>query len=107
MASGRRSGMRLWHLTLGVLITACVLSLSRDPAGAVAVIVFITGLGEVVLGTTAIMALFQTLGALGEARGLAAHAEALVATTVVLTVATAIMCGWLFIGAWIVQVAVA
>jgi hypothetical protein len=102
-----RNSMRLWHLTLTIVIVALVLGAARDPVATVAIIVFITGLGEVVVGTTAIMALFQTLGALGEAKGLAAHAEALVATTLVLTVATAIMCGWLFIGAWIVQVAVA
>jgi hypothetical protein len=99
--------MRLWHLLLTVLLGALLLSAARDPVAIVAVIVFVTGLGEVVLGTTAIMALFQTLGALGTARGLTAHAEALVATTVVLAVATALMTGWLFIGAWIVQAAVA
>jgi len=99
--------MRLWHFTLTIVLVALVLSAAQDPVATVAAIVFVTGLGEVVLGTTAIMALFQTLGALGEARGLVAHAEALVATSVVLAVATAIMSAWLFVGAWIVQVAVA
>ena len=57
----------------------------------VGLIVFVTGLGETALGVTAIMALFQTVGAIGMARGLLEHAEAMAATTVVLVVATAVM----------------
>ncbi|AGA25903.1 hypothetical protein [Singulisphaera acidiphila] len=99
--------MRLWHLTLAIVLIALVLTVAQDAVGMVAIVVFITGLGEAVVGTTAIIALFQTLGSLGEAKGLSAHAEAVVATTVVLAVSTAIMTGWLFIGAWIVQAVVA
>ncbi|WP_406696752.1 hypothetical protein V5E97_37770 [Singulisphaera sp. Ch08] len=99
--------MRLWHLTFAIVLIALGLTIAQDPVGVVAIIVFVTGLGEVVVGTTAILALFQTLGSLGHAKGLFAHAEALVATTVVLAVSTAIMTGWIFIGAWIVQVVVA
>ena len=40
----------------------------RDEVGRVAVIVFFTGLGTCVAGVASIMALFQTVGALGEAR---------------------------------------
>lgn len=99
--------MRLWHLVLIILVLSVVLSLSRDPVGRVAVVVFFTGLGEAVMGTTAILALFQTLGALGEARGLSAHAEAVAATAVVLGIATATMTGWLWVGLWLVQASVA
>lgn len=99
--------MRIRHLLLTVLVVAVLMSALRDPVAVVAVIVFITGLGEVVLGTTAVLALFQTLGALGMAKGFAAHAEAFGATLVVLAVSTAVMSGWLFIGVWIVQAAVA
>lgn len=99
--------MRLWHLTFAIVLIALGLTVAQDAVGMVAIIVFITGLGEVVVGTTAVMALFQTLGSLGEAKGLSAHAEAVIATTVVLAVFTAIMTGWLFIGAWIVQAVVA
>lgn len=95
--------MRLWHLTIAVLLLGIVFSLVRDPVGRVALIVFVTGLGETVLGVTAIMALFQTVGAIGMARGLLEHAEALAATTVVLAVATAVMTFWLFVGVWLIQ----
>ncbi len=44
------------------------------------------------------MALFQTVGAIGEAEGPVAHAEALLATLIVLVAATALMCGLLFVG---------
>jgi hypothetical protein len=95
--------MRLWHLTVVILMLGVVFSLVRDPVGRVGLIVFMTGLGETVLGVTAIMALFQTVGAIGMARGLLEHAEAMAATTVVLAVATAVMSFWLFIGVWLIQ----
>ena len=41
--------------------------------GRIALIVFLTALGEVVLGIAAVLALFQTIGAIGMARGLHEH----------------------------------
>src|SRR5262245_17633038 len=98
--------MRIWHLVFAVGVSALVLTIGRDPVGRVALIVFVTALGEVILVTTAILALFQTIGAMGMARGLLAHMEAAAATTLVLVIATAIMSIWLFIGAWMVQVSI-
>ena len=72
--------MRLWHLFVVILGLSLIFTIVRDPVGRIALTVFLTGLGEVVIGTTAVMALFQTIGSLGEAKGLFAHAEA-VATT--------------------------
>ena len=95
--------MRLWHLFVFIMALGMVLAIARDPVGRVALIVFVTALGEVVIGTTAILALFQTIGSLGEAKGLVAHAEAVATTTLVLVLATAIMSSWLFGGAWLVQ----
>jgi hypothetical protein len=99
--------MRLWHLVLGIFVMALVLTLARDPAGRVAVIVFIFGLGEAISGTTAILALFRTIGAIGEADSPLAHAGAVLATTVVLAVATTIMASLFFAGAWLVRASVA
>jgi hypothetical protein len=98
--------MRLWHLGFVILLLAIVFTVARDTVGLIALIVFTTALGEVVLGTTAVMALFQTIGALGMARGFVEHGQAVAATTIVLIVATAIMSVWLFIGAWLVQAVV-
>jgi hypothetical protein len=98
--------MRLWHLLFSVALVAFILVMIRDPVGCVAVIVFFTGLGEVFFGTTALLLLFQTVGSFGEAKGFLAHVEALVATAMVLFVATAVMSAWLFIGAWLVQASV-
>jgi hypothetical protein len=95
--------MRLWHLSVFIIILGTVLAIARDPVGRVAMIVFVTALGEVIIGTTAILALFQTIGSLGEAKGLVAHAEAVATTTLVLVLATAVMSSWLFGGAWLVQ----
>ena len=95
--------MKLWHLVVFILFLGMVLSIVRDPVGRIALIVFVTALGEVVFGATAVLALFQTIGALGEAKGLFAHAEAVATTALVLIVATTIMSSWLFAGAWLVQ----
>jgi hypothetical protein len=95
--------MRLWHLFVVILGLSLVLTIVRDQVGRIALIVFITALGEVFFGTTAVMALFQTIGSLGEAKGLFAHAEALATTALVLIIATTIMSSWLFAGAWLVQ----
>jgi hypothetical protein len=95
--------MRLWHLFVFIIGLGVILAIVRDPVGRIALIVFFTALGEVIFGTTAVLALFQTIGALGEAKGLVAHAEAVASTTLVLIVATAIMSSWLFAGAWLVQ----
>lgn len=97
--------MRLWHLVVFILAMGLVLAIVRDPVGRIALIVFITALGEVVIGTTAVLALFQTIGSLGEAKGVVAHAEAVATTTLVLVIATAIMSSLLFGGAWLVQAA--
>ncbi len=86
--------MRLWHLTVVILVVGIVLSVVRDPVGRVALIVFVTGLGEAALGLAAVMALFQTIGAIGMARGLLDHAEAVAATTLVLLAATVAALVW-------------
>ena len=97
--------MRLWHLFVVILALCLILTIVRDVVGRIALIVFVTALGEVIMGTTAVMALFQTIGSLGEAKGLFAHAEAVATTTLVLIVATVFMSSWLFAGAWLVRAA--
>ena len=94
--------MRLWHLVFAVAVLSVVMTLVRDDAGRVGVIVFIVGLGECAFATAALMALFQTVGAFGQARGLIAHATAIAATTLVLATAATVMVALLFVGAWLV-----
>ena len=96
--------MRLWHLVFAVAVVAGVMTLVREDAGRVGVIVFAIGLGECAFATAALMALFQTVGAFGTARGLIAHVTAIAATTLVLATASTIMVAWLFVGAWLVGV---
>jgi hypothetical protein len=98
--------MRLWHIFVFILALSLVLAIVRDPVGRIALIVFLTASGEVVIGTTAVMALFQTIGSLGEAKGLFAHAEAVATTALVLIIATTIMSSWLFAGAWLVHASI-
>ncbi|AMV40133.1 hypothetical protein [Planctomyces sp. SH-PL62] len=95
--------MKLQTLAFVIFILALLMAMCRDPAGRVGVIVFVTGIGAVALGLAAVMALFQTIGSIGLARGLLEHAEALAATTLVLVVGTAAMSFWIFAGAWCVQ----
>lgn len=89
--------MRLWHILVLVLALAVILTVCRSQVGRVALVVFCTGLIEVILGTTAIMNLFKTLAAFGQARGLLAHIEALAATAVVLMIASLSMNGVLWV----------
>src|ERR1700722_10491334 len=98
--------MRLWHLFVFIMALGVILAIVRDPVGRIALIVFVTALGEVVIGTTAVMALFQTIGSLGEAKALFDHAEAVATTALVLIVATTIMSSWLFGGAWLVHASI-
>jgi hypothetical protein len=95
--------MRLWQIVVFILGLSVVLSIIRDPAGRIALIVFTTGLGEMIFGTTAVLALFQTIGSLGQAKGLYAHAEAVATTALVLIIATTVMSSWLFAGAWLAR----
>jgi hypothetical protein len=95
--------MRLWHLLVLILALAMILAIVRDVVGRIALIVFVTALGEAILGTTAILALFQTIGGIGEAKGVFAHVEAVATTALVVVIATAVMASWLFAGAWLVQ----
>jgi hypothetical protein len=95
--------MRLWHLFVFILALSLILTIVRDQVGRIALIVFVTALGEVIIGTTAVLALFQTIGSFGEAKTLFAHAEALATTALVVIIGTTIMSSWLFMGAWLVQ----
>jgi hypothetical protein len=94
--------MRLVQLVFLVAVIGLVMAVFRDPVGRVAVIVFTTGLGMFVFGLLGVMALFQTIGAFGEADTFVAHIEAVAATSVVLAMASTAMAGWLFVGAWLV-----
>ncbi len=98
--------MRLWNLVLAILVIGVILGIARDEVGRVAVIIFFTGLGTIVAGLTAIMTLFQTVGAIGESRSLGTCIEALAATAVVLMVGSATMLGVMFGGGLLIQWAI-
>ena len=98
--------MRLLTLMFAILVLAVAFALLRDEVGRVAVIVFLTGLGVTVGGVAAIMSLFQTIGALGEARTLLAHVEALAASALVVAIGSGGMLATMFAGAWLVRWAI-
>ena len=94
--------MRLWQMLFAIGVIAVILTLVREPLTRVFLIVFLTGIGEVLFGLGSTLALIQTVGAFGQAETLFDHAEAAAATAVVLLVGTVLMSGWLFIGCWMV-----
>ncbi len=98
--------MRISTLVFAILVIGTILGIARDEVGRVAVIIFFTGLGTVIAGLTSVMALFQTIGALGEAQNLSAGVEALAATLVVLAVGSATMLGVMFGGGLLIQWAI-
>jgi hypothetical protein len=79
------------------------LTVARSDAGRVAIVVFVVGLAEIICATTALMALFQTVGAIGEAKSIPAYTVALAATVLVVFVATVIMNSLLWFGVDLVQ----
>ena len=49
-SQGNLVPMRLWHLFVFILALSLILAIVRDPVGRIALIVFVTALGEVVIG---------------------------------------------------------
>lgn len=95
--------MRIWHLLFGVVIVALLLCVTREPAGRVGVVIFVMGVIETVLGVTALLALFRTVAAIGYADRVSAYIESVVATIVVLGVASVVMNGVLWAGFWLIR----
>ncbi len=94
--------MRILHIIYGVFMLALAFAVAREPVGRVAVIVFITLGGELVCGTTAVMLLFHTVASIGEARDALDCVQGLMATAVVLVVASWLMLGMLYLCATII-----
>lgn len=95
--------MRLWHIILAVVVLAAVMAAARDDVGRVALVVFFFGLGEFLLGTAALVTLFKTVGAIGQARHIGAYLGAVCATILVLVVASLVMNALLWVGVGLVQ----
>jgi hypothetical protein len=98
--------MRLWTFLVLLVFLAIGFTLSRDPVGRVAVIVFVTGLIELAIGTTAIMTLFRTVGAIGRAESPAAYMQAVASTAMVVLVASIIMVGLLYVSILLLKASV-
>ena len=98
--------MRISTTMLAVVVLAVVFTLLREQTGRVGVIVFITGLGVTFGGVAALLTLFETIGALAQAQTWPARAQAVVATALVLAVGSAGMLGAMFVGFYLVRMAV-
>ncbi len=90
--------MRIAHLIWLVFGSAIVLGIGREPFGRVMLVMLVIGLGAVGLATAAALQLFRTVGAIGEAQGLAEHARALAATLGILSGAAMAMAAVVLIG---------
>jgi len=95
--------MRVWHLLLLVFAAAVMLAVAKERIGQVFLVMFVTGIAEVVCGTTALLNLFKSIGAIGKAESPAAYAEAIAATALILLLATISMTGLMFVGAAILR----
>jgi len=101
--NGEGADVKIQTLGFVIMILALMMAIFRDPAGRVGLIVFLAGIGTTATGLAAVMALFQTIGSIGLARGLLEHAEAVAATTLVLVAGTAAMSLCIFAGAWCIR----
>lgn len=95
--------MKIWHIVVAVLLLALMLAIARDEIGRVALVIFLTAMGAVVIGTSSIMMLFRTIGEFGAARSLVSHIEALFATAGVLVFGGGSMLAVLWCGAAVVR----
>ena len=95
--------MRLWHTAFAIFLFAIVLTVSRGSAGRVAIVVFVTGLAELICGVAAIMMLFQTIGSLGHSKGPLECVQFAMATLLVTAVAAWMMVAMLTLGARMVE----
>ncbi|HEY2158687.1 MAG TPA: hypothetical protein VGH33_23855 [Isosphaeraceae bacterium] len=85
--------MRILHIVFAVFMLALALTVAREPVGRVALVVFVTLGAELACGTTAVMLLFQTIAAIGDARDVLEYAQGFLATAIVLFVASWLMLG--------------
>ncbi len=92
------TGMRLWHLSVAILVLAVLMTIVRDSTGRAVLIVFVTALGEGGMSVAMGMALFQTIGAAAMARGLPDLAKGLAGTVLILILVPIVMLAWLLLG---------
>lgn len=83
--------MRILHIVYVVFMLAMALAVAREPVGRVALVVFIALGAELICGTAAVMLLFQTISSIGEARDALECVQGLMATAIVLAVASGLM----------------
>ncbi|GAC1336525.1 MAG: hypothetical protein NVSMB14_04160 [Isosphaeraceae bacterium] len=95
--------MRVWHLLLMIFASAVMLAVANERIGQVFLVMFLTGIAEVVCGTTALLNLFKSIGAIGKAEKPAAYVEAILATALILMIGTIAMTGLMFIGATLLK----
>jgi hypothetical protein len=96
--------MRLWHLLFGTFVAAISLAIWKDDVGRVAWLVFWTCFVECAVGLAAIMALFQSIGAIGHAQRAVEYAGAIAATAFILFVGSVSMAGVIWVGVWLVLI---
>ena len=89
--------MRILHLVYAVFMLALAFAVAREPAGRVAIVVFVTLGGEAICGTTAVLLLFQTVAAIADSRGALEYIQSLMATALVLVVASWLMIGMFYL----------
>lgn len=95
--------MKLWHFVVGIMVLAVIMAIARDEVGRVALIMFFTSLGVVIIGTSSIMVLFRTIGAFGAARSWMAHAEATAATACIVVLGGGSMVAVMWLGAFLLS----
>jgi len=90
--------MKLWHLIFVVFLAAIAMAISRDPVGRVALVVFVTSLTMIGLGTASLLLLFRAISAIGSADSTVSTIEACAATAGVVVFGSGSMLFVLFCG---------
>jgi hypothetical protein len=94
--------MKLWHLIFVVFLAALSMAVARDPVGRVALVVFVTSLSMIALGTASLLLLFRAISAIGSAESTYSYIEACAATAGVLVFGSSSMLFVLWCGVGLV-----
>lgn len=76
--------MKIWHILFAIFLAALAMAIWRDPVGRVALVVFVTSLSMIGLGTASLLFLFRAISAVGSAQSMFSTIEACAATAGVL-----------------------
>ncbi len=102
----RTAGMRLWHLSVAVLVLGMVMTIARYPAICYGLTLWTMILGVAAIAIASGVALVRTIVSVVTAHGQPDAIRAVLATILVLLVAPTVMIVWVYTCGWLIWVSI-